>query len=365
MVGEPDASIAFLGVGALGWGTMADVLAVRYVDSGVMVANLFAPGSRALSSPTPVQSMVREMATATDVRFRTRRQRLAKWLDANPAIRHVHCFGHLVAVPDEFERRGITYSVSCDEAWKWSTGTVHKPVSRRDQRRCERRVNAEKAVFDSARMISCVSEWASVSVASCYPNAAGKLHIHPFPVMSPSAGVRKAEPFRITFIGNDFERKGGDRLLRWFADSWSQNHQLHVVTSALRPSAAERIPNVHWHGRVANSTIRDQILPSTAVLVLPTAADLSPLVLTEAAAAGVPAVASKIAGIPELVLHERTGFTPDHDDDAGFIAAISSLLGDRELNREMGLAARSHYVRNLDSERSTDDLLQMVLRAAE
>lgn len=61
------------------------------------------------------------------------------------------------------------------------------------------------------------------------------------------------------------------------------------------------------------------------------------LVNVEAMSSGVPVVATRVGGIPEIVLHETTGLlVPLQSVEAELAQAISRLLADDELRRQMG-----------------------------
>ncbi len=61
------------------------------------------------------------------------------------------------------------------------------------------------------------------------------------------------------------------------------------------------------------------------------------LVNVEAMSSGVPVVATRVGGIPEIVLHEATGLlVPLQSVEAELAQAISRLLADDELRRQMG-----------------------------
>jgi phosphatidylinositol alpha-1,6-mannosyltransferase len=65
------------------------------------------------------------------------------------------------------------------------------------------------------------------------------------------------------------------------------------------------------------------------------------IVFLEAAACGVPQVAGRSGGADEAVLHGKTGLVVDDPGDPGRVAgALRRLLGDEDLRRAMGRAAR-------------------------
>jgi glycosyltransferase involved in cell wall biosynthesis len=68
--------------------------------------------------------------------------------------------------------------------------------------------------------------------------------------------------------------------------------------------------------------------------------DPFPLVNIEAAAAGLPVVASTVGGIPEAVRHEQTGLLFPPEDSGALAAALGRLLADVPLRRRLGAAGR-------------------------
>jgi glycosyltransferase involved in cell wall biosynthesis len=65
-----------------------------------------------------------------------------------------------------------------------------------------------------------------------------------------------------------------------------------------------------------------------------------PNVVVEAAASGLPIVATVHSGIPEAVTDGETGFLVREGDVAALVARIGALLGSEAMRREMGAAAR-------------------------
>jgi glycosyltransferase involved in cell wall biosynthesis len=64
------------------------------------------------------------------------------------------------------------------------------------------------------------------------------------------------------------------------------------------------------------------------------------LVAAEAAAAGIPVIASRIGGIPEVVLDGKTGLLITPGDRPALLAAVTRLLADSALSSRLGSAAR-------------------------
>lgn len=83
----------------------------------------------------------------------------------------------------------------------------------------------------------------------------------------------------------------------------------------------------------------------SAVFVLPSLQETSPMAIEQAMAAGKPVVAMRIGGVPYLVSHEQTGFLVEPGDTRGLVEAISRLLSDCELRTRMGQQAKAEAAR--------------------
>lgn len=84
-----------------------------------------------------------------------------------------------------------------------------------------------------------------------------------------------------------------------------------------------------------------------------------PVCLMEAAACGVPAVATAVGGVPELIEDGVTGLLPPLGDPAAFAAALERLLDDPALAAAMGAAARRRAVEKFSLGRQVDALLEL------
>jgi D-inositol-3-phosphate glycosyltransferase len=82
------------------------------------------------------------------------------------------------------------------------------------------------------------------------------------------------------------------------------------------------------------------------------------VVCAEAMAHGKPVVASAVGGLLDLVRHGETGLLVPPGDEAALREALRWLLGDPELRRRMGAAARERAREHLSWERATAETLR-------
>ena len=112
-------------------------------------------------------------------------------------------------------------------------------------------------------------------------------------------------------------------------------------------------PNVRFLGQRTDIPL---LLAASDLFVLPSLWEGLPLVLTEAAAAGLPAVATTVDGIPEIVKEDVTGSLVSPKNSEGLAEAMLKLLRDPSRRREMGEKARELAGQQFSVNRITRDI---------
>jgi glycosyltransferase involved in cell wall biosynthesis len=92
--------------------------------------------------------------------------------------------------------------------------------------------------------------------------------------------------------------------------------------------------------------------------VLTSESEGMPVCLMEAAACAVPAVATGVGGIPELVIHGETGLVTPAGDAEACAQALRELMENPKRAVAMGLAARDRVVAKFSLARQVDQLLE-------
>jgi glycosyltransferase involved in cell wall biosynthesis len=113
-------------------------------------------------------------------------------------------------------------------------------------------------------------------------------------------------------------------------------------------------------GRVSLLGVRADIpslLSNYDILALPSLWEGLPFAVIEGMMAGLPVVASRVGGVPELVEHGVTGFLVPAGDAAALADALRTLVNDGNLRRQMGGAGRARAIRQFTAERMVRETL--------
>ena len=89
----------------------------------------------------------------------------------------------------------------------------------------------------------------------------------------------------------------------------------------------------------------------------------SPMGIEEAMAAGVPVVTSNRCGMPYMVRHGESGFLVDPHSPKDSASHLEKLLGDVELRKRMGEAAKSRALEGFHPERVATRTMAVYKRA--
>jgi len=153
-----------------------------------------------------------------------------------------------------------------------------------------------------------------------------------------AAGNRDHELPKVLFVGGDFMRKGGDLLLDVFRRRLQGRAELVLVTKENVPEE----PGIRVHRNLqANSSGLLELFRTADIFALPTRADCYSMVCMEALAAGLPIVATRVGGIPDMIEEGSTGHLIDVDDSEALARRLESLITEPALRREMGQKARA------------------------
>ena len=155
-----------------------------------------------------------------------------------------------------------------------------------------------------------------------------------------------ARPARVAHVSNLRPVKQPEVMARIFAAARRRADAELWLVGAGEGSAA--VDAIVTGAGVADSVVRlglrtdlESILPHTDVLLMTSRSESFCLAALEAAACGVPTVAPRVGGLPELVRDGVSGLLFDEGDEDAGVDALVTLLRDDLLRARMGRAARA------------------------
>lgn len=230
----------------------------------------------------------------------------------------------------------------------------------------------------NARFVCCVCDYGrQQAIQAAGPQAADKIHLVPcgldldaFPATT--ANDRQdpptdQQPIELLTVGRLSPEKGHEFLLEALAALRRQNLPVTCTLIGdgprhqfLRDRAADLgvTSHVHFLGSVGQDRIQN-LYRRADIFVLPSLAEGLPVVLLEAMALQRPVVASRIAGIPELVQDGVNGLlvAPARSDQLAH--AIERLVRDPHLRQRLGHAARQTVLDRHDIRVSADRMARL------
>jgi glycosyltransferase involved in cell wall biosynthesis len=270
--------------------------------------------------------------------------------------------------------RQVPTIISCDTTQGWMREMASTSL---EARTYAPNVRRDGEIFQAARLIVSTSGWAARSIRDEYPECTTDIEVMPNPVPLPPSSTDWVEERhrraaltpgyrpRVLFVGGDFPRKGGHDLLRvWREERLDARATLDLMTGwPIDPALLT--PGVTVHRNVSAHTAEWHALWRRAdVFVLPTRDEAWGIAFQEAAAAGLPAIGTRITAVPEIIEHGVTGLLIPPADSPALVRALDTLLSSADRRRAMGARARAFVAESADPEKYRHTLAASIRRLA-
>jgi starch synthase len=233
---------------------------------------------------------------------------------------------------------------------------------------------AERTAYEAAAAVIAVSTGMAADILAAYPSIEPeRVHIIPNGIDTelyapvPERDVLKRYGLRtdapiVLFVGRITRQKGVSHLVAAARD-FAPGAQLALCAGAPdTPELAAEITaavaelqsgreGVVWIQEMLPREELMQLLTAADIFICPSIYEPQGIVNLEAMACETAVVASRVGGIPDVVVHGHTGLLVDYDErrpqdfQAGLATAVNELLGDPVRTRAMGLAGRERAVR--------------------
>lgn len=227
--------------------------------------------------------------------------------------------------------------------------------------------------FRRATRVTAVSRFLAGDIRRLLPALKTEVLVTPMPVdvnrFLEGARAMKLEPPRILYAGNLVPSKGVDVLLRAVAELERRGIACQLKILGEGPARAELDLLAHRLGLTSRVTWAPFVpqgqmaaeYGASEVTVLPSRGQAEGLGLTlvEALLAGCAVVGTAAGGIPEVVLHEKTGLIARDGDAEDLATQIQRLLTDLPLRERLARAGKEHVLRTHSPETAIGRFLEI------
>ena len=235
-----------------------------------------------------------------------------------------------------------------------------------------------REICAGAEFVAAETDYSRKLLCQRCPDSAAKIHrvyngidLERFPLPLP-ATINPAA--RILSVGRLVSFKGFEHLIDACAELTRRGLDLTceiVGDGPLRENLQAEIDKANLSSRIAllGSLSQDAVfekLRAADIFALASvvdgqgASDVFPTVILEAMSAARPVVSTRLAGIPELVVHEETGLLAPPGDATALADALEQLIRDSALRLRYGQAGRGRMEQHFRIEKTVAPLLQLL-----
>jgi glycosyltransferase involved in cell wall biosynthesis len=221
------------------------------------------------------------------------------------------------------------------------------------------------------------SDWAAASARKAYGLPAQRVAVVPFGAnldalpdardVAATIAARPSNVCRLLWIGVEWERKRGDLTIEIARRIHAAGIPVELTIVGCTPTPTKPLPEwVRVEGFVSKQTTEGaarlaKLFARSHFFVMPSRAEAYGLVYCEAAAFGVPSVATSTGGVPTIVLDGETGILDDMTATAeSYVGRMLPLLRDRDRYEAMARAARERAETRLNWDVAGRDVVARV-----
>ncbi len=233
----------------------------------------------------------------------------------------------------------------------------------------------EQRALENADLVVYSSHWAAEAAVRSNASVENKVKVVPF-----GANLLEAPPppddhafppkrLKLLMLGVKWEEKGGPIAYQALQELKARGFFAELVVCGCTPPPEFDDPDLVREGFLNKNVPADMAklvghLRTADFLILPTRFEAYGIVFCEAAAYGLPVLASRTGGIPTIVQEGRTGFLFDlAEDGSAYADRIIQLVKDPVQWQAMRKNARARYEGTLTWEAFVDTLLAHVQEA--
>jgi hypothetical protein len=122
----------------------------------------------------------------------------------------------------------------------------------------------------------------------------------------------------------------------------------------------KKYKNFKWLGHLEYPNKVREFLDEIDIYALMSGIDMSPLTLQEAQLMKKPVIATRVGGIPELMIENETGYLINKGEHKEWIKKIDILLNDEKKSKEMGKKGREFVEKEFNWNKIAENFLKIV-----
>lgn len=235
----------------------------------------------------------------------------------------------------------------------------------------------EKKVLNTADYVYLTSAWATEMAINHYNINKEKVFEIPFganllddvdidneDLVSKSNNL---EILNLLFIGKNWERKGGEKLLNLSTKLKENNINFKLNIIGCSPIIPESLQdNIKSYGlldkrKSDENKLFNEILKQSHFFIMPSKAEAFGHVYCEANAYGIPAIATKTGGVPSVIIDGINGFTYDEENfvNEAFLF-LTNIRNEKEEYLNLCHSSRERYLEHLNWNSSIKKILQII-----
>jgi hypothetical protein len=221
----------------------------------------------------------------------------------------------------------------------------------------------ERAAIERADLLLYPTRWAADSAITDYGADPERVLVAPYganlletPVaVDPAAREGAAgRPCRLLMVGVSWEIKGGAIAVEALRSLRAGGVDAELTVVGCTPPQPIDEPGLHLVGFLDKDRSEDRerlhdLYRAADFFLLPSRSECYGIVFCEAAAHGLPAVATRTGGVPEVVREGVNGHTVPHDDlGPGYAEAIAELWSDQPRYQALRVSSRQEFETRLN-----------------
>jgi alpha-maltose-1-phosphate synthase len=157
-----------------------------------------------------------------------------------------------------------------------------------------------------------------------------------------------SEKIELLFVAVDWYRKGGDIVLSVFRKLQLLNYPTRLTIVGCKPEPDERVDNVVVYDHINKDTEEGRTLFNTIwnrshILILPTRADCTPIVIAESFSHAIPVLTNDTGGLRSMVENGTNGYVLKGNDPENYLKKIILMIDNPDVYKNLSDKSLTSY----------------------